>query len=425
MKKIGRFLSSMGFAVALLVLLAAACALSSLVEQGLTREAYAARYGEGTANIIMALQVNDAYHSVWFIALSGFLCLNLILCSVIRFPSFLRRYRQEKDPASSVGTAGDLGETEAADPGKIFAALGMGAPKKCAAPDGKEALAAGKNSIGVWGAWICHVGVLLLIAGFALGQITLQESVIWGVPGDTRTMEETGLEITIEDFRTETREDASIAQYVTDITVTDPATGNSQRASASVNHPADAGGFRLYQNNTGMAVSASVRREGKETQRKTLLPQQTMEESVLGLEDQPEYAFYFAGIRTVQDEGQEEQILYVMDLYRAGVFQESFYFIGDGTAMVGEDEITFTPKTFTLLVARRDRFAPLALAGGIITLLGLALAFMLQPKALWAVRGENGKWILRGRCRKGQALMKEQIAEAVRAARKEEKHAER
>ena len=76
-------------------------------------------------------------------------------------------------------------------------------------------------------------------------------------------------------------------------------------------------------------------------------------------------------------------------------------------------------------MARRDRFAPLALAGGIITLIGLVLAFLLQPKTLWAVRGENGSWTVRGRCRKGQALMKEQLEEAVRTAGKEEKHAER
>ncbi len=425
MKKIGRFLSSMGFAVALLVLLAAACALSSLVEQGLTREAYAARYGEGVASAIMALQVNDAYHSVWFIALSGFLCLNLILCSVIRFPSFLRRYRAERDLASAVKTAGDLGDAETNDPESVFMALGMGKPLKCVSADGREALAAGKNSIGVWGAWICHIGVLLLIAGFALGQMTLEESVIWGVPGDTRVMEETGLEITIDDFRTETREDASIAQYVTDITVRDPATGKTERASASVNHPANAGGFNLYQNNTGTALSATVTRNGLETQRKTLLPQQSMAESVLGLEDQPEYAFYFAGIRTMREEGQEEQILYVLDLYRSGAFQQSYYFVGEGSVTIGEDEILFTPRAFTLLVARRDRFAPLALAGGVITLLGLALAFLLQPKTLWAVRGESGSWTLRGRCRKGQALMKEQLDAAVRSAAKGDKHAER
>lgn len=421
MKKLGRFLSSMGFAVALLVLLAAACALSSLVEQGLTREAYEVRYGSGMASIIMALQVNDAYHSVWFIALSGFLCLNLLLCSVLRFSSFLRRYRQEKDSAA-VNTPGNLGETETEQPEQVFRTMRL-TPLRCTDAQGKEALFASGNRVGVWGAWICHVGVLLLIAGFALGQITMQESVIWGIPGDTRILEGTGIEIVIDDFRTETREDASIAQYVTEITVNDPAAGRPEKATISVNNPADAGGFRLYQNNTGTAVSASVKRDGKETQRKTLLPQQAMAESVLGLEDQPEYAFYFAGIRKMQEEGQEDQTLYVMDLYRNGVFQQSYYYVGEGVATVGGDEITFSPRTFTLLAARKDSFAPMALLGGIITLLGLALAFLLQPRALWAVRGEDGKWSLRGRCRKGQALMQEQLEAAVRnVAAGEEEH---
>lgn len=421
MKKLGRFLSSMGFAVALLVLLAAACALSSLVEQRLTREAYEVRYGSGMASIIMALQVNDAYHSVWFIALSGFLCLNLLLCSVLRFSSFLRRYRQEKDSAA-VNTPGNLGETETEQPEQVFRTMRL-TPLRCTDAQGKEALFASGNRVGVWGAWICHVGVLLLIAGFALGQITMQESVIWGIPGDTRILEGTGIEIVIDDFRTETREDASIAQYVTEITVNDPAAGRPEKATISVNNPADAGGFRLYQNNTGTAVSASVKRDGKETQRKTLLPQQAMAESVLGLEDQPEYAFYFAGIRKMQEEGQEDQTLYVMDLYRNGVFQQSYYYVGEGVATVGGDEITFSPRTFTLLAARKDSFAPMALLGGIITLLGLALAFLFQPRALWAVRGEDGKWSLRGRCRKGQALMQEQLEAAVRnVAAGEEEH---
>ena len=417
MKKIGRFLSSMGFAVGLLVLLAAACALSSLVEQGLTEEMYASRYGEGLASVIMALQVNDAYHSIWFMVLSGFLCLNLILCNLIRFPAFLRRFRQEKDPAAAIGTAGNLGETETDEPEKVMAAMRMSRTVRCTTADGREALFAGQNAFGLWGAWICHLGVLLLIAGFALGQITLRETTIWGTAGDTCTMPETGILVTIDDFRTETREDASVAQYVTEITVTDPATGRTEKASVSVNHPADVGGFHLYQNNTGWAASAVVTRDGTEIQRKTLLPQQTTEVSVLGLQDQPEYAFYFAGIRTMQGEGQEDRTLYFYDLYRSGVLQQSYYFFGEGKVAVGETEVTFTPRPFTLLVARQDRFAPMALVGGLITLAGLALAFYLQPKALWAVREDGGKWTIRGRSRKGQALMKEQLEEAVRALR--------
>ncbi len=431
MKKIGRFLSSMGFAVALLVLLAAACALCSLVEQGLPRETYAARYGEGAASLILALQVNDAYHSVWFIALSGILCLNLILSSVLRFPSFLRRYRNEKETEAILKTAGDLGETETEDPESIFEALHMGTPERKTTGDGREALIAGKNRIGLWGAWICHLGILLLIAGFALGQMTLKENTVWGIPGESKQLPETGLQITMDDFRTETREDGSVGQYVTDITVTDPSSGKTEKASVSVNHPASFGGFRLYQNNTGPAALAIVERDGTEIQRKTLLPQQTMDESVLGLADQPEYAFYFAGIRTMREEGQEERTLYFFDLYREGRLQQSYYFFGEGSVTVGEDRVIFQPREFTLLVARQDRFELLALIGGIITMLGLLLAFCVQPKTLWAIRGENGKWTVRGRCRKGQALMAEQLEEAAKAAenrqteRKSGKNAER
>ena len=166
-----------------------------------------------------------------------------------------------------------------------------------------------------------------------------------------------------------------------------------------------------------------MERDGTEIQRKTLLPQQTMEESVLGLEDQPEYAFYFAGIRTMREEGQEDRTLYFFDLYREGRLQQSYYFFGEGSVTVGEDRVTFRPKEFTLLVARQDRFELLALFGGVLTMLGLLLAFCVQPKTLWAIRGDDGKWTVRGRCRKGQALMAEQLEEAAREA--EEKRTER
>ena len=91
MKKIGKFLSSMPFAIILLVLLAAACALSSTVSQGQAYEYYAAQYGERTAGFILALQLDDAFHSWWFIGLSAFLCLNMLCCNMIRLPSLVKR----------------------------------------------------------------------------------------------------------------------------------------------------------------------------------------------------------------------------------------------------------------------------------------------------------------------------------------------
>ena len=86
-KNIWKFLSSMRFAIFLPVLLAAFCASASLVAQGQTYAWYAARYSERTAALILALRLDDAFHSPPFVLISAFLCVNLLFCNVTRFPS--------------------------------------------------------------------------------------------------------------------------------------------------------------------------------------------------------------------------------------------------------------------------------------------------------------------------------------------------
>ena len=75
--------------------------------------------------------------------------------------------------------------------------------------------------------------------------------------------------------------------------------------------------------------------------------------------------------------------------------------------------ITFTdPQNYTLIQIKRDRFTWLALAGGLITMLGLLLAFYIQPAKVWAIREPDGRWTLRGACKKGGAIWKERFAKA-------------
>ena len=59
---------------------------------------------------------------------------------------------------------------------------------------------------------------------------------------------------------------------------------------------------------------------------------------------------------------------------------------------------------------------PSGSAGGLITLLGLFLAFYLQTCKLWAVREADGSWTLRGSSPKGGALFAERLREAAREA---------
>jgi cytochrome c biogenesis protein len=98
MKKIWKFISSMRFAIALLLILALACAASSLITQNQTYAWYSQRYSERTAALIMALRLDDAFHSPWFIAITAFLCVNLLLCNLLRLPQLIRRTKVETRP---------------------------------------------------------------------------------------------------------------------------------------------------------------------------------------------------------------------------------------------------------------------------------------------------------------------------------------
>ena len=193
-KKIGRFLSSMPFAIALLVVLAAVCAFSSTVEQGQNYEFYAAQYGERTAGLIFALRLDDAFHSAWFIGLSAALCLNLLCCNLIRLPALLKRSRAFTDPERLIASGGDGLEACGREPEKLLKALGMPAAKETAAADGRRVFFSARNRAGLWGAWVCHLGILLLILGFALGQVTGQQFTVYALPGQTKPLGDTGLQ---------------------------------------------------------------------------------------------------------------------------------------------------------------------------------------------------------------------------------------
>ena len=256
LKKLWKFLSSMQFAILLLVVLALACAAGSFITQGQDYQWYAQRYSERAAGFIIGLGLDDAFHSPWFLAIAAFLCLNLLLCNVTRLPGLIRRTRSWGDGEKLEGAAGDVRVEGLADVEGLFKRLRMPAPASRADGQGREVRFASRHSVGLWGAWVCHLGILLLILGFALGQATQRQYTVYGVPGQTRPVGDTGLSLTIDDFRVGLREDDTVEQYTADITVRDG--GEARQASISVNNPATLFGMKFYQNSTGWAAKATV-----------------------------------------------------------------------------------------------------------------------------------------------------------------------
>ena len=144
MKKIWRFLGSMGFAIGLLVVLAAACVGASFVTQGQSAAWYEQVYGAGAARLILGTGLDDAFHSWWFLTLTAFLCGNLLLCNLTRLKPLIARTRQEADPAAALAGPCDRSAEGVADPLPLFERLRLPTPK-AREIEGKKVLFSGKT----------------------------------------------------------------------------------------------------------------------------------------------------------------------------------------------------------------------------------------------------------------------------------------
>lgn len=419
-KKIWKFVSSMRFAVILLIVLAVACSVGSLVTQGQTYAWYAARYSERTAALIIALGLDDAFHSWWFIVITAFLCLNLLCCNLLRLPELIRRMKRESTPEEALRGGYDVRAEGVADPRSVMRAMAVPAPESAKDGEGREVLFAAKNTIGIWGAWVCHLGIMLLILGFSLGQMTHREYVAYGVPGDTRAIGDTGLALTIDDFRVDLRENDTVEQYTAAITVYDLAGGGESRsAEISVNHPADLFGMRFYQNSTGWAARLDVKKNGEPLQSEVVCAGDYLQ--VKDFENLIVYfnAFYpdyyrQPGVGPTTLSGSLNNPAYLYSVYYMGEILGMNILLPDETLTIDEYEVTFSePRNYTLIQIKKDSFTGLAFLGGVVTMLGLFLSFYIQPRRVWAVKDENGTWTVYGACRKGGVLFKEQFRRAA------------
>ena len=421
MKKIWKFISSMQFAIALLVILAVACSVGSLVTQGQTYAWYAQRYSERTAALIVALHLDDAFHSWWFILINAFLCVNLLACNLLRLPQLVRRTRAESDAAAAMRGSGELHAEGVADPRAVFAALRMPRPVEATTEDGRPALFASVNRTGLWGAWVCHLGILLIILGFGLGQMTKWTTAVYGVPGQSRAIEGTSYILSIDSFDIGLRADDTVQQYTTTFTLHNTGTvgPSGDSATVSVNNPAGLYGMKFYQNSTGWAAKMTILENGKPLQEEVVCAGEFVR-----VKDKPDLviflnAFYpdyvmVPGVGPSTASGQVNNPAYLYSVYYKDRLLGMNALMQEEELTIDDYTVTFSdPQTYTLIQVKQDHFTWLALVGGLVTLMGLVLAFYVQPARAWAVRDANGTWTISASCRKGGALFRERFEAAA------------
>lgn len=485
LKKAGRFLCSMKCAVILLVILAAACTAGSLIPQGQTAAYYTANYAESLAGVVLLFHLDDVFHCWWFVGLTIFLCVNLLACNVLRFPALRKRVKEGFTATKRIAEwDGVPAAVTAEEPEEIFKRLGFrnvtrgvmavtrltqtedvaGINAEENAETAEDAVvyvsgieAAGsetvltryavRNRIGVWGAWLCHLGMLVIIVGFGLGQMFQVQYSVYGVPGQTKPIGDTGYELRIDDFQVKLREDDTVEQYETVMTVTrageNPVAGGTVEtigaaeaagtepgetgtaetsgysgtaAAVSVNHPVAIHGMKFYQNSTGWAANVQICKGSELLQQGVICageyaPVEDMEGlAVLLNAFYPDYVRGADGMpATASSELNNPGYLYT--LYYNDRILGMNVLTEDEIITVEDYGIRFTdPQQYTLIQIKRDPFTPVAAAGGLLVMLSLVLAFYLPPEEVWAVQRSDGTWALAGRSRKAGAYFLEELA---------------
>lgn len=94
------FFSSVKLALVLLLTLAVTSVLGTILPQGEAPAFYGQRYSPTAAGLIHFFQLADMYHSWWFQWLLFLLAINLIACSLKRFPTIWKVFRASPRPVT-------------------------------------------------------------------------------------------------------------------------------------------------------------------------------------------------------------------------------------------------------------------------------------------------------------------------------------
>jgi len=95
---IWNFFSSVKLTIVLLIILAIASIIGTIIPQREGAMQFAKGLSPDLFRLFMSLDLFDMYHSLWFRLLIACLTLNLIICSINRFPGKLRQFRISPKP---------------------------------------------------------------------------------------------------------------------------------------------------------------------------------------------------------------------------------------------------------------------------------------------------------------------------------------
>lgn len=167
------FLGSMNLAITLLVIVAIASVIGTVLKQNQPYPDYEIKFGKFWFEFFRSLGMYDVYSAVWFLLILGFLLISTTTCVVRNTPGMLRELRHFREKAQekslramhhSISFVSDQ-TLETIQANSQTALKNQGFRFRTHQEASAQVIGAMKGGANKWGYWLTHIGMIVIFIG--------------------------------------------------------------------------------------------------------------------------------------------------------------------------------------------------------------------------------------------------------------------
>ena len=393
-------ISSLKFAITLIIFIAFVSSLGTLIPQGNNTSEYIELYelkpflkildGEK----ILKLGLDHIYTSNWFLTTLVLLCISLAACSFRRqIPSLKASFKwidyKNENKFKKLQIACDWTSNNSQDTisnaEKLLNANGWESLIS------KDRISARKGIIGKLGPIIVHIGLIILLIGSAYGNLTTQSKEIFLFPNEELELinDSTNKKLTLKlkNFFIERESDGTPKQFISSLDFKSKNSNNDLKI-AKVNHPIRYQGLTIYQ--ADWSISSVILKIENIPYQLNLKPIPEIGEQVwgvlleLGNNDKKNY------LLTIDNENGP------VKFFDAQNFEETDVYLDNKKVTINSSDVEIKEViTSSGLIIKNDPSIPFIYFSFILIILGTLLS-VLPTKKLWILTNENSKKVYMG-----------------------------
>jgi len=405
--EIWAFLASVKLALFTFFTLALTSIIGTIIPQGKEMAFYVENFGAGAAKLFQVLDVPDMYNSWWFVSLLVLFSLNLIVCTIDRFPNIWRLVTMDnlavdltrifKMPQRQQFISELPVEQLREEAEKVLA--GTSWKFKTADKEGGRLFSAQKGNWTRLGVIMVHLSILVIFVGAIIGSFLGYKGYVMITEGSSasqihafdaeRTAIPLGFQLRCDRFVLELYDNGAPKEFLSDLTVIKDGK-EVYKKSIQVNDPLTYGGLTFYQSSyQGYedAMVVEIENDASHIKKKFIVDYGRQMEW-------PEEHLSFGIVNQMREGGMGRQ-RYKLWVKTGDQAPVQFWVNQGQSALVerpnGNYVMTVRPLYATGLQVTKDPGVWYVYLGCVMMLVGLYIAFFLSHRKVWLYISGNGE----------------------------------